>query len=260
MLQNHEPKVRAGEPMNDTVRLIQAHRSERSYKSDPIPNEILDSIIESAHLAPTSKNSQQVSIVVVKDATHRKRIAEIAGGQPWIAEAPVFLAIIADLYKTRIGLEKVGETQQTQHSLEAIVSATTDVGIALATIMIAARSYGLGIVPIGGIRRNPDQMVELLGLPEYTFPIVGVSIGYVNEPATQKPRLPIESYRHEERYHAGNLRPAIDAYDASLPDYWKSISRPDGLPWSENTALTYKTVYYPKVKPVAAAQGLTCED
>lgn len=246
--------------MNDTVRLLQSHRSERSYKSDPIPDEILDSIIESAHRAPTSINSQQVSIVVVKDAVVRKRIAEIAGGQPWIAEAPVFLAIIADLYKTRIGLEKVGETQQTQHSLEAIVSAITDVGIALATIMIAARSYGLGIVPIGGIRRNPDQMVELLGLPQDTFPVVGVCLGYVNEPATQKPRLPIASYRHEGRYHPENLRPAIDAYDRSLPEYWKSIGRTDGLPWSENTALSYKTVYFPKVKPVAVAQGLTCED
>jgi FMN reductase [NAD(P)H] len=249
-----------GEPVNETVRLIQAHRSERSYKSDPIPDEVLDSIIESAHLAPTSKNSQQVSIVVVKDAEHRRRIAEIAGGQPWIADAPVFLAFIADLYKTRLGLEKVGVQQQTQHSLEAIVAATTDVGIALGTVMIAARSYGLGIVPIGGIRRNPDKMVELLGLPEYTFPIVGVCLGYVDEPATQKPRLPIESYRHEGRYHAENLLPAIDSYDASLPEYWKSISRNDGLPWSENTALTYKTVYYPKVKPVAAAQGFTCED
>jgi FMN reductase [NAD(P)H] len=246
--------------LNETVRLIQAHRSERSYKSDPIPDEILDSIIESAHLAPTSINTQQISIVVVKDAAHRQRIAEIAGGQPWIAKAPVFLAIVADLYKTSVGMKKVGATQQLQHSLEAVISATTDVGIALGTIMIAARSYGLGIVPIGGIRRNPEQMVELLGLPEYTFPVAGVVLGYVDEPATQKPRLPIESFRHEERYHAENLLPAIDAYDKTLVEYWKSISRSDGLPWSENTAHAYKTVYFPKVKPVAAAQGFTCED
>ena len=31
--------------MNDTVRLLQAHHSDRSYKSDPIPDEILDDII-----------------------------------------------------------------------------------------------------------------------------------------------------------------------------------------------------------------------
>jgi FMN reductase [NAD(P)H] len=246
--------------MNETVRLIQSHRSERSYKSDPIPDEILDNIIESAHLAPTSMNSQQVSIVVVKDPERRKRISEIAGNQPWIAKAPVFLALVADLYKTRVGLEKAGVSQQTQHSVEGVVCAATDVGIALGTIMIAARSYGLGIVPIGGIRRNPEQMVELLGLPEDTFPVAGVAIGYVDQPATQKPRLPIASFRHEERYHPENLRPAIDAYDITLPEYWKQIHRADGLTWTKNTASAYSRVYYPKVKPAATAQGFTCED
>jgi len=54
--------------MNDTIRLLQAHHSDRSYKSDPIPDEILDNIIEAAHRAPTSINTQEVSIVVVKDA------------------------------------------------------------------------------------------------------------------------------------------------------------------------------------------------
>ncbi len=246
--------------MNDTVRLLQSHRSERSYKSDPIPDEILDDIIESAHLAPTSMNSQQVSIVVIKDAGRRARVAEIAGGQPWIAKAPVFLALVADLYKTRLGTEKAGLTQQTQHSMESIYSSTIDIGIALATLMIAARSCGLGIVPIGGIRRNPDAMIELLGLPEYTFPVAGVAMGYVDEPATQKPRLPIESFRHNERYHAENLPAAIDAYDLSLPEYWKRIARADGLTWSKNTGGAYSRVYYPKVKPVANKQGFTCED
>ena len=179
--------------MNDTVRLLQAHRSERSYKSDPIPCEILDDIIESAHRAPTSTNSQQVSIVVVKDAARRQRISEIAGGQPWIADAPVFLAFIADLYKTHVAVEKTGAAQLIQHSVESIYSSVTDVGIALATVMIAARSYGLGIVPIGGIRRDPDAVIELLGLPVYTFPVVGVAIGYVEKPTTLKPRLPISS-------------------------------------------------------------------
>ena len=246
--------------MNETVRLLQTHRSERSYKSDPIPSEILDEIIEAAHLAPTSMNSQHVSVVVVKDAARRQRISEIAGGQPWIAQAPVFLVVTADSNKTRIGTEKMGLTQQSQHSVESIYATATDCGIALATIMIAARSCGLGIVPIGGIRRNPDAMIELLALPKYTFPVVGVALGYVDKPATQKPRLPIASFRHEEHYHAENLRSDIDAYDANLAEYWKHLGRADGLSWSENTGKHLSKVYYPKVKPIAAAQGYTCED
>ena len=244
--------------MNQTVEIIQAHRSDRSYKPDPIPDDILDNVIKCAHLAPTSKNSQEVSVVVVRDAATRKRIAEITG-QPFIAQAPVFLVFVADLYKTGIGAERAGIAQQAQHSVEGIIGAVTDVGISLATAMIAARSYGLGIVPIGSVRKDPQPIIELLELPKYTFPVNGLAIGYVKEPAVQKPRLPIESFRHDERYHPESLGPAIADYDVTLPQYWKHINRPDGIAWSKNTAGAFSKVNS-KVKLAAAAQGFTCED
>jgi FMN reductase [NAD(P)H] len=144
--------------MNETVRLLQAHHSSRNLRIDPVPPEILDAIIESAHRAPSSINSQQVSLVVVRNAASRALIADIAGGQPWIAQAPVFIAVVADFYKTGLGVEKAGAEQVFQRSLEAIVSAVSDAGITMATLMTAARAFGLGIVPIGGIRRDPQAM------------------------------------------------------------------------------------------------------
>jgi FMN reductase [NAD(P)H] len=244
--------------MNETVRLLLAHHSSRSYKSDAIPAEILDAIIESAHLAPTSINSQQISLVVVRDAASRARIAEIAGGQPWIAQAPVFIAVVADLYKTGLGVEKAGAQQVIQRSLEAIFSAVSDAGIAMATLMTAARAFGLGIVPIGGIRRDPQGMIDLLGLPQNTFPVAGVVLGYVTEEAPQKPRLPIESFRHEEKYHAEVLMPAIDTYDLTLQEYWLKIGRTDGLTWSTNMAQHYGAISR-WIKSIAQKQGFTIE-
>src|ERR1035441_2171260 len=94
--------------MNETIRLLQAHHSNRNYKTDPVPKEILDAIIECARCAPTSINSHEISLVVVRNADSRARIAEIAGGQPWIAQAPVFIAVIVDLYKTGLGVKKAG--------------------------------------------------------------------------------------------------------------------------------------------------------
>ncbi len=128
--------------MNETVRLLQAHHSSRSYKSDPIPEEILEAVIESARRAPTSTNSHEISLVVVRNPDSRARIAEIAGGQPWIAQAPVFIAVIADLYKTGLGVKKAGAEQVFQRSLEGILAAVSDAGIAMATIMTAARALG----------------------------------------------------------------------------------------------------------------------
>jgi FMN reductase [NAD(P)H] len=244
--------------MNETVRLLQAHRSSRSYKSDPIPAEILDAIVESAHRAPTSINSQQISLVVVRSAASRARIAEIAGGQPWIAQAPVFIAVVADLYKTGLGVEKAGAQQVIQRSLEAIISAVSDAGITMATLMTAARAFGLGIVPIGGIRRDPQAMIDLLGLPRNTFPVGGVVLGYVAKEAQKKPRMPIESFRHEEKYHPELLKPAIDAYDGTLQQYWQKIGRADGLTWSANMAEHYST-FSRRLKAIAQQQGFTIE-
>jgi FMN reductase [NAD(P)H] len=244
--------------MNETVRLLQAHRSSRSYKSNPIPAEILDAIIESAHRAPTSINSQQISLVVVRSAASRARIAEIAGGQPWIAKAPVFIAVVADFYKTGLGVEKTGVEQVIQRSLEAIVSSVSDAGIAMAALMTAARAFGLGIVPIGGIRRDPQAMIDLLGLPRNTFPVAGVVLGYVAEETPQKPRMPIESFRHEEKYHPEALKPAIDAYDRTLLEYWQKIGRADGLTWSANMAQHYGA-FSRRIKAIAQKQGFTIE-
>ena len=244
--------------MNEIVRLLQAHHSSRSYKADPIPEEILEAIIRCAHRAPTSINSQEVSLVVVRDAASRARIAEIAGGQPWIAQAPVFIAVVVDLYKTGLGVGKAGAEQVFQRSLEGILASVSDAGIAMATLMTAARAFGLGVVPIGGIRRDPQAMIDLLGLPPNTFPVDGVVLGYAVEESPQKPRMSIESFRHDEKYHPDALMPAIDAYDRTLQEYWQKIGRTDGLSWSANTAQHY-SVFSRLIKSVAQKQGFTIE-
>ena len=244
--------------MNETIRLLQAHHSGRSYKPDPIPEEILEAVIESARHAPTSTNSHEISLVVVRNADSRARIAEIAGGQSWIAQAPVFIAVIADFYKTGLGVKKAGGVQVFQRSLEGIMAAISDAGIAMATIMTAARTLGLGVVPIGGIRRDPQAMIDLLRLPPNTFPVDVVVLGYVAEESPQKPRMGIESFRHEETYHPEVLETAIDAYDRTLQEYWLKIGRADGLSWSANMAQHYST-FSRLIKAVAQKQGFTIE-
>lgn len=243
--------------MNETICLLNSHRSDRSFTSEAISDEALETILEAARRAPSSSNGQHISLVVVRDAARRARIAEIAGGQPWIAKAPVFITVVADFYKTSVGAQMVGEVQDAHETVEAFIVAMTDAGITLATLMTAARSLGLGIVPIGGIRRHSQELVDLLQLPHLAFPVVGVAIGHVEKPATQKPRLPMKTYRHDETYHTEGLKEAIVAYDETLMKYWKSIGRSDGKPWSVNTAEYQKLMRFRDVKQTVAKQGLT---
>ncbi|UTH72606.1 NADPH-dependent oxidoreductase [Chromobacterium sp. IIBBL 290-4] len=241
--------------MNETLRLMQQHHSVRSYQDKPVAPEVLDAILDAGWKGPTSINGQQVSLVVVQDAERRRRIAEIAGGQPWIAQAPVFIVAVIDFHKTRVGVEMAGLEQRVHTSVEAFAVGAVDAGIALGNMMTAARSAGLGVVPIGGIRRDPQAMIDLLALPELTFPVAGMVIGHIDQDGSLKPRLPRATFVHQERYQAGELSAHIASYDKTLTQYWQHIGRPDGQPWSANTANYYQHVYFPKVAPVARSQG-----
>ncbi len=235
--------------MHETVNILKSHRSVRAYLDRPVPAAALDAILEAAWRAPTSYNAQEISVVVVRDQNHRNRIARIAGGQPWIARAPVFIAVVIDLYKTSLGVKKGGGEIQLQRGIEGLVMGALDAGIILEALIVAAHAEGLAIVPIGGIRRDPQAMIDLLGLPKLTFPVAGLCVGYAAEEPAQKPRMSFSTFRHNEVYDPSVLAPAIDAYDEELTAHWHRVGRPNGRPWSKAMAAYFGT---PDARPIAA--------
>lgn len=86
-----------------------------------------------------------------------------------------------DFYRAKLAADKNNVELKITDSVESLLIGSTDVGIALGNAIAAAESFGLGTVPIGGIRRNPQDVIELLGLPEYVFPIAGLVVGHPNE-------------------------------------------------------------------------------
>lgn len=241
--------------MGSLIDIFTSHKSDRSFTTRPVDDAVLDRIISAAYFAPTSVNSQQVSVVVTRDAAKRAQIAEIAGGQPWIAQAPVFLTFVLDMHKSALAHQAVGRQQVAHESIESIVSGSTDVGIALGSVMAAARAEGLGIVPIGGIRRDAEALIDLLALPPLTFPVAGVVIGHVDQPAHQKPRLPLATFRHEEHYQQEGLEQHIAAYNDQLLQHWQNIGRSDGENWSDSVSGYYQHIYFPHVLAALKKQG-----
>lgn len=241
--------------MNKTIETIQNHRSIRSYLDKEIPSEELNQILKSIQAMPTSINGQQVSVIVVKDKETKRKIAEIAGGQTWIEKAPVFLVFVADFYKTHLGAIKSGNEQIIHESIEGTLVGTFDAGLAMGAAIISAESLGLGIVPIGGIRKEPQDMIDLLNLPKYTFPVAGLCVGYPEDLSKQKPRLPEETFIHEETYQVENLEKNLEKYDELMNVYLEEVGRGKEVNWSTNTSGVYKYVYFPKVYPTLIKQG-----
>jgi FMN reductase [NAD(P)H] len=206
---------------------------------------------------PNSINGQQTSVIVVRDKKKKEKLAELVGNQEYVAKAPVFLVFVMDFYRTYLAGEKTGLKQAIHEDIEGILAGSVDVGIALGASVVAAESLGLGTVPIGGIRRNPEEVIELLGLPKYTFPMVGLVIGYPADESHKKPRVPFNSFKHNENYDTKAVEESIDIYDEQMSEYLSEIGRSEQeTNWSTFTSRIYQSVYYPKVKDAINNQGL----
>lgn len=63
---------------NQVIEAIQKRRSVRSYKPDPIPRDILNTIIKAGNWAPTGGNRQPWRFVVVEDPAFRRKLQQKA--------------------------------------------------------------------------------------------------------------------------------------------------------------------------------------
>ena len=90
-------------------------------------------------------------------------------------------------------------------------------------IFIATITYGAVIVPIlqDFNPQDAERIIDLLGLPEYTFPAVGLAVGWPNQEPQLKPRLPKEVMHMENQYQAlENPLKDIEAYDEEITGYY----------------------------------------
>jgi nitroreductase len=183
-----------------TIEQIYRHGSVRKYRPEPLPQELVETIVRAAQRSSTSSNLQLWTVVAVRDESRRDRLAELCGNQEHIREAPVYLAWCADLARLDRVAELRGYTQVTNY-LENFLVAVVDAAIASQTAALAAESLGLGICYIGGIRNNPGAVAELLDLPRLVFPVAGMTLGWPAHNPPLRPRLDLTAVLHSEQYN-----------------------------------------------------------
>lgn len=209
--------------MNDTLQLLLAHRSIRKFTAEPVPDDQIRDIVRCGQAAATSSNIQAVTFIRVRDAGKRERLAELAGGQPYVASAGAFLVVCADLNRPRLACEAEGGTFQ-EGMTEHFLLATVDAALAAQNCAVAAEALGLGICYIGGLRNNPRAVSDLLELPRLVYPVFGLCLGHPDQAPEPKPRLPLEAVLGEDRYPALGMPERIRAYDAQLREYYRRRS------------------------------------
>ena len=101
---------------NNFLSLIKTRRSVRAYKSEFVPSETLDAVLEAGTYAPTGGGHQSPTIIAITDPKYRREIAklnaEVMGSNtdPYYG-APVVILVLADgSASTFCGGRKLPET------------------------------------------------------------------------------------------------------------------------------------------------------
>lgn len=220
-LRYREALPAAARNWNGTIGLLLDHRSVRSFLPDPLPDGTVETLVAAAQSAPTSSNVQAWSVVVVEDPARRARLAELAGGQKHIAEAPLLLVWVADLARAGEVAAGRGIELEGLDFTETFVIATVDAALAAQNALVAAESLGLGTVYIGALRNHPAEVARELRLPARSYAVFGLVVGHP-DPAVAtavKPRLPQEAVLHREHYSSEDQRAAIARHDGHMRDF-----------------------------------------
>jgi len=212
--------------MNPTLNTLRNLRSIHGDFSDrPIPNEKLETILETAIRAANASNRQSYSIVVVDDAKRQEQLTGYKGS--------VTLIFCVDFNRLIDTATLLGH----EYSLQGVtpfLTGSIDTALAAQTAAIAAKSLGIDSLFTNGIHRGDFARVfDLLKLPEkYCFPLIALVLGYANkEPAHLRGRLTGPCIVHRCEYHVANedeLSAIIQQYDDSDANLGLSV------PWKEN--------------------------
>jgi nitroreductase len=199
----------------------------RQYTDDPMPDEVLERILDNARFAPSGGNRQGTHVVVVRDPKTRERLAELTvpaarryiaqlrnGEGPWnplqpcgvdaqtiaavevppgspLRDAPVLMVVCVDL-------SVVAAFDQNLDRIGVITGAS--VYPLVWNILLAARNEGYGgVLTTAAVAAEP-QVKELLGIPDDYAIAALLPLGKPVRQLTKLTRRPVTEIATRERF------------------------------------------------------------
>lgn len=210
---------------NATVDTLLERRSIRKFKPKPLPDDVVETLETVAQHAASSQFLNDWSAIRVTEPATKKRLAEI-GGQPYIATAPLLYVFVLDEHRNaaiaaRKGVEVTSDAFTLNGSYR-FTQAQNDAVLALHAMETAAYSLGLGCVILGSLLNDAPALIDLLNLPEYTYPVLGIAIGKPDQEPAVKPRMPRSMQFFENEYPSSDekLLSGLDSFDVEVHKYY----------------------------------------
>ena len=184
------------------LELVKSRRTIRAIKPEPLPDELIDRLLEAARWAPTGFNMQPVEFLVVKEPDLRMGIKKIVDdyknsdffaleatreewqGSPWAVDthgawdcpfAPVNILIMGDT-RRRVGLPMAA--RHAKQKGDSIFESS--LANAFMYMWLAAHALGLAAQPVSAVKYPKVQglVKHLLNLPDFIYVYDIFLVGY----------------------------------------------------------------------------------
>lgn len=239
--------------MNHTIDTILAHRSIRKFTQQTIDESLLTTLFNCGIAASTSSFIQCVSIIRVTQQDSRETLAQLAGGQDYVASAAEFFVFCADFNRHK----QINPDAQLGFTEQTLIGAI-DAALMAQNTLLAAESLGLGGVYIGGIRNNPQAVSDLLAMPSHVIPLFGLCLGYPDQNPEIKPRLPQRLVVHQESYQAQIDKQTLNNYDEQTREYYRHRTQgAKDMSWSEQITTALNKEARPFMKDFINKKGFS---
>lgn len=156
--------------------VIFRRRSIRRYRSEPVPDEVLNNILEAGRLAPSADNAQPWHFIAITDPKIKRELSK--GMWRSFIEASAFT------------IAGCGEKSDRW--------STVDVAIALENMVLAAAAQGVGSCWIGAFEE--EEVKKLLGIPNHLKVVALVSFGYPAEKPSPHGKKSLREIVHYNKF------------------------------------------------------------
>lgn len=231
--------------MVDLIGTLRSTGAVRAFRPDPVPDEVLHRVLDTARHGPSGGNRQGWRVVVVHDAETRRRLRDLylpgwyeylamvgAGLTPFApvtdgdAEAAALLQAPAIAEQAAAGpggfaehLDEVPVLLVLLADLRALAATDRDLGrytiVGGASVypfawslLLAARAEGLGGVITTMHARREAEVKALLGAPDELVFAATLALGHPVEQVTRLRRAPVERFVTVDRVDGRPFEPA----------------------------------------------------
>lgn len=178
----------------DLHNFMRTRRSVRRFKSDPVPDSVIEAILTTATFAPSAHNRQPWRFVVLKDSSARKKLAnamahdfqrdlesdgvppekiesQVKRSKDRITSAPVAILLCLDMSE----MDSYPDKRRTKAEFRMTVQSVAAAGMQL---LLAAHAEGLGAVWACWVLFAVETIQEVLKLPKTWEPQALFFLGY----------------------------------------------------------------------------------